>query len=300
MIPDPRKTSGATIANTGDEFKVATPTALVSWDMQCVLPNALEYIGVDDVLQVTGWADNSSNPLQIQVRILEPNGRISSLPLSFNPTASRAATTKQFPLVEGFLLSLDITSQGPTRTGQWTYATAGLVKASAATSIIFKTFCAGYVGVNSGLAYPETAFQRPTDGSGVTKSITGAVPAAGADISDTVPVFTRWRLISMRATLTTAITVANRLVSVTLDDGANIFTQTPSNFTQAASIVNIYNLFDSAPYLNVPFNTETLAPLPSNVFLGPGFRIRTSTAGIQATDQWSAAQYLVQEWLDSN
>lgn len=61
--------------------------------------------------------------------------------------------------------------------------------------------------------------------------IVGANPAAGAEVSETVPAGETWCLLGVRVTLVTSATVATRQPILTLDDGTNIFFENPAAST---------------------------------------------------------------------
>jgi hypothetical protein len=292
--------SGAQFTQPAEDFKLATPTQLTKFRFCDVPPAPGLYIDVNDQLHVAIAGNSATDPAIVNVRILGTNGKITPLKFVVNGGAGRTFNVNRFQLVEGYLQSVTIVSNGAESSGKLIYAVAALVRAPFGAKEQYHTLCAGYVYLELGMSWPNAPAQRMGEGAGAIRSTTGTVPGAGVDITETVPAGARWRLISIRATLTTAVAVANRLVSIVLDDGANIYADSPSNFTQAASIVNTYNAFDSCPYQNVPFNLRTNQPLPSNVLMMPGHRIRTVTTGIQAADQWTAPQYLVQEWFEDS
>ncbi len=131
---------------------------------------------------------------------------------------------------------------------------------------------------------------------GRLRSITGTDPAAGAEISETVPDRRRWRILAVRFTLVTDDPVADRLVHLILDDGTNIFCDVCVTTAHAASITKTYNFsnFGSTQLNPVTCLYIPLPPLP----LSPGFRIRTATDLLEVTDDFSAPQLLVEEWID--
>jgi hypothetical protein len=291
--------SGAQFTQPKEEFAVRSATSSVGFNFEDVPPILGTYIGLDDQLLVS-LADTLSNQLiTLNLRILRPDGIIVPMQFNIPRLGNRAFLTQRFQLVEGFLLSATATLSATMVAPQWAYITASIQRAPFGVANQYETLLAGYLNSTVGLSYPQGTYQRPADGAGVIVSLSQGAPAAGADLVITVPARARWRFISFQATLTTAAAVANRNVSITFDDGVNVFAESPSNFVQAASIVNTYNAFDSGQYENVPFDLVTLQPLPSNIFLAPGFRISTETAGIQAADQWSAAQFLAMEWLEN-
>lgn len=137
-----------------------------------------------------------------------------------------------------------------------------------------------------------------TDGPGLIRSITGAVPSAGAEISETAPAGSRWELLAFAFSLTTSATVANRAEVLTLDDGANVFWRVPMNVNQTAGATWNYV---HAQGFGSPTISQVLgmgAMLPINNRLAAGYRIKTVTAAIQTGDQYTAPQYVVREWRD--
>lgn len=131
---------------------------------------------------------------------------------------------------------------------------------------------------------------------GRIRSITGTDPAAGEEISETVPARRRWKLISLRFDFVTNGTVADRIIYILIDDGTNPLFFIPYSVAQTASQTKAYNLTQQ---LSAPFavNNHIFLPLPQ-LTIGPGYRIQTSTPSIKTGDNYSAPQLLVEEWID--
>ncbi|MBA7482493.1 hypothetical protein ES707_17984 [subsurface metagenome] len=131
---------------------------------------------------------------------------------------------------------------------------------------------------------------------GRIRSITGTDPDAGAEVSITVPDRRRWKLYSVRFTLVTDVNAANRIVELTIDDGTNYLLTLPSDTIQLASLTRRYN-YSIQPVPQFLVGYDFHLPLPS-LTLSAGYRILTSTAELQATDDYAAPQLLVEEWID--
>lgn len=147
------------------------------------------------------------------------------------------------------------------------------------------------------VAQTETvASNFPADsGRGTFKIYTCTDPAANTEVTCTVPTGKIWRIVSMRVVLVTDANVANRLPSITVDDGTTVFYQTTSSSVQAASLTWNYN-FDAVENSPAVNSTTSHLPVPFRMLLGPGYRIKTSTSAIQATDNYGAPVLLVEEW----
>ncbi len=131
---------------------------------------------------------------------------------------------------------------------------------------------------------------------GLIRSITGTDPAAGDEISETIPDRRRWLIRSFAFTLVTSVTLANRYVRIIVDDGTNRLFSFEINNVQSNSKTFDYSFAN----MNVDetfVNFSLFHPIP--VFtLFPGCRIRTTTSNLQIDDNYSALQLLVEEWID--
>lgn len=133
-------------------------------------------------------------------------------------------------------------------------------------------------------------------GTGRSRSIAGTNPAAGAEISETVPTGTRWHISAVRISLVTDGTAANRTFQLVFDDGASpsfadIITQT----AQTAGTTRVYFFTLDLPVMELAVVGNLLYPLPSELWLPEGFRMRTVTTNLQAGDDYGAPEFLVEE-----
>lgn len=143
-------------------------------------------------------------------------------------------------------------------------------------------------------------------GPGPMLDVSNAAPAAGADWTYTVPAGQSLVVETLQFSLVTGVTVANRTVQVIIDDGANELWRWVSPTVQAASTTVEYVGAQSSVEYGAVRNGVEAFELP-NLILGPGYRVRTVTVNIQATDQYSAQRLAeliatsvtsVQRWPD--
>lgn len=297
---DKRNQSGGMFGRVQDEFAVRSATAITGFNFEDAPPPGWCYIGVDDKLLL--WIQFQFNIITAicNVRILRPDGIIVPLVFTLNGPTSRVVFSQSFQLLEGFLLSCTITANGAVSNSNLAFATASIIRPPNGITQQYEVLCSGYLNGQNALTFPGGVPARPSDGPGqphVGGSLGVGAPAAGADIVFTMPAGARGRIVSISALLTTAVAVANRLPSLIVDDGATAYAVIPSGNTQAASLVQQYTWADSCPQVAL-FDSKVIAPLPSNLVLPPGHRIRTSTTGIQAADQWSAINLMGHEWVD--
>lgn len=157
--------------------------------------------------------------------------------------------------------------------------------------------CQGYVTGLAGLTWPPGIHRHELEGPGNTRVITGTDPAAGNEISETVPTNAVWKLLAIRFKLVTDATVATRRVSLKIDDGANVFYWYSFSTTQSESETKNYSLRAGSFAENNNIATEVIAPLGGTLLLLEGFRIRTSTTNLQAGDNYGAPVLYVEEWI---
>lgn len=216
----------------------------------------------------------------------------------FTPTTDRSASTSFVQLPPGWLLNAQVfVSAGTPAIGQ-TFARLSLVRGMGSIADEHMSLAADYITAKQPTSYPGSSMTDPTDGAGAVRSITGATPSAGAEISETVPTGARWELLSIIYTFVTSAAVANRFPDITLDDGANVFFRCGPTIAIAASTTQLYNAFQGAGPVTRDGNTVVERSLPIGVKLLGGYRIRTTTLAIQAADAYTAVQYLVREWVE--
>lgn len=258
------------------------------------------YLTGEDSLRVSVLNAAAGVRMQVSGRILTTRGTIVDYSHDFAPSTDRTIATLTRPIGEGWLLEATVRAiAGSPQIGQ-SYAIVSIVRGATGNVIDLSTLAAGYVTAVQRLAWPASGVSNSLDGGGALRSITGAVPAAGAEIAETVPTGARWELITFCAQLVTSATVGNRTPQLTIDDGALLFYRFAGAPAQVASTTFRRQWFAGAAGAAVDANNNQLMALPIGIRLGSGYRLRTVTAGIDGTDQWSLIQYLVREWIEGN
>ena len=122
-----------------------------------------------------------------------------------------------------------------------------------------------------------------------------AAPAAGSDFTIPVPAGVVWWVESIVATMTTGAGVANRDCDLIGTDGTTTFLRIAAPALQVASQVVRYTWVRGDPGGAPPAPPASWqVGFPSVPILGATI-LQTSTAGIQAADQWSSiAVYALQ------
>lgn len=131
------------------------------------------------------------------------------------------------------------------------------------------------------------AFQSPFTSYATdlpTRNI-GAVPAAGSDPAPFTAVANSI-LETVDLTLTTSAAVANRQVTLIIDDGVNVVYRLNASAVQTATQTVEYTF--AAGMQESAIRNGVLAHGLPTMMIGGGWRVRIVTTGLQAGDQWSA------------
>lgn len=161
---------------------------------------------------------------------------------------------------------------------------------------ILKLF-SGYLSEGGGLSYPNSQFQEFEDTPGIYKLITGTDPAAGAQISETVPTNAYWRIISARAEFVTDATVVDRYQRWRLTDGTDIFWKTPNTVTQTASLSEDYQYGIGLGEEHGGLNEPNFGVAPPSFWLPEGYQLLSEVTNMQAGDDWGAPLIFVEELI---
>lgn len=231
--------------------------------------------------------------------------RPSTFTLQVKPAANRTVAQAILNLPAGWLYSANAVITGGTPAMGQCWVKLSIVHGSQVTSPEIFVLASGYITTISGMSYPGGNVSTPIEGGGYLRAYQGNGPAAGGEVGEAVPASARWQLISFYTTLTTSATAGNRRPSITLDDGSFLLWKAIAPADQAASLTVAYQIGESG-FISAGGLAAIVLPAPCPTWLSgyagsqgaTQFKIRTSTAGILAGDQWSAPLYLVREFLD--
>jgi hypothetical protein len=269
---------------------------LVGFNLRDVPPTQNLYVQLNDFIAFRTTTNIAGCIVDFKYRWLTPAGDIKEGEI-FTPPFSNTNVIF-IPPFEGWLLSFSATLTQGAVTGQWAFCQALILRTTVNLLVqnAYALLWQDYLYSNTNNGWPGTIPKQITDGPGTLRSITGSTPAAGAEINEVVPASRRWNLLAFSATLVTSVAVANRAPAILIDDGVTQLFASAGLVTQAASLTLRWN---ASPFVvtggvQTTLGEQMMTPTPFP--LKAGFRIRTSTTALQAADQWSAPQYLVQEW----
>jgi hypothetical protein len=270
----------------------------VSFEVARVAPPSELYIGPGDELLVNVCTSYPGAWLVINARLLRPDGIIVPMQWSIKPQGNRLPYSALFPLTEGYLLSLSLVPIGVVAfvTGGQMWARAAIWR-TGGTGALYRLLLSGYVTSFRSLSWPAGIQELSIGNQGWLRVFAGTNPAPGTEVCETVPSFARWRVVTFYFTLTTSATVTDRRVYLVIDDGTTPAVYMPPVAVQPANTSRVYHYASDFPYTQ-PFPEIALIPIPTNLLLGAGWRIRTETWARQPGDDYSAPGLAVEEWLE--
>jgi hypothetical protein len=257
------------------------------------------YFDGSDWIRITTFGNTAGLTAVIAWRFLGLDNLVRQGELTFTPSSNRVASSIPIPMAEGWLLGAAVKITAGNATAGAVWGVIEIIRGQSASARQCGALAYDFFTNNDPLMWPGDQAVDPSGGIGNIRSITGAVPGAGAEISEAVPAGARWDLLSAVFSLTTAVAVANRIVQVTLDDGANVYFRDSAAVVQAASLTNSYAVAQGQSKLAAPTTTAVIGNFPVGLTMLAGHRFRTNTVAIQAADQYTAPQYLVRERFDA-
>jgi len=154
-----------------------------------------------------------------------------------------------------------------------------------------------YLTDSKTLSWPPGQFEGFTEGPGFLEVVQTADPAAGAEVTYTIPTNQRARLRALKLVLVTDATVANRYAHVVIDDGANEITRIESDYAQVASKNLQYFFLEGFP-VNSVLTNEVMRFFPVAFPLMQGSRIRTLTGNMVAGDDHGVGTLFLETWIE--
>jgi hypothetical protein len=262
-----------------------------------VQPPSPLYLQAEDGLELAIFSPTIALPfiISVSVRWLRPDGEIVCVRRFFPCTLT--TNLFLFTLGEGFLLDIEVhPTAAVTSDPGGIFTTVAIFRDQGDLSAPIWPLISDYITNTHTASWPYGEQILMQDTQGRIRSITGTAPAAGAEISETVPSNVRWLLKSASFTYAASVTVLNRQPGIIIDDGVNILYRYVAGQAVAASQTPRITA-SSSNQLGLQDGSGAILSIPDCLLLSAGFRWRTNTPNIQVGDQYSAPQYLVEEWV---
>lgn len=269
----------------------------LSWAQRQVQPPAQWRLSPEDYLGILSHNSHPTTDIEVRGRIQRPDGRVYPLRYVHVPLRDRTGRVEGMQVGPGFVLSIvAVPTANDVRRGQ-TFVTLFVSHQQLPALAFAGVLAQGYAVSGTILGGPQGPDTSYVEGPGVLRSITGTTPAAGAEISETVPTRARWRFYAMRFNLTASGSPGARSVRLIVDDGTNEFYRTEGSAGPGPGGTSFFGASRgfAAPHVG---GVVTL-PLAPDLQLLQGWRIRTSTLALDVADQFTAPQMFVEELIEN-
>lgn len=153
---------------------------------------------------------------------------------------------------------------------------------------VYQELCAGWVYRQKALAYPATNQVDMRPGGGFLATESSANPAAGAEISLTVPAGEVWHIKGYGFTLVTDGNAANRNPHVIFTVGGSVIFKAWNETDQTASVTGVYSGGDFGDGISSADSNDFRHNIPSNIVMQNPDTITTLTDAILVGDNLSA------------
>src|SRR5439155_24716134 len=186
-------------------------------------PPSQGYVDVNDNLRITSFNSQTGVIVTVSGRFYDLDARrIQTFSRTHTPNTDRTVKQSREKLGRGYLLNLMARATSGAPLYGETFVLLEIVRGETGTADVLGVHGADFVTLRHGVAFPGSPIVSPLSGQGYCRVVTGATPAAGAEINETVPNGARWELIAFYFQFVTSATVANRIVRFDIDDGTNL------------------------------------------------------------------------------
>lgn len=251
----------------------------------------------EDNLRVEGWNVKAGCTLLVSWRFAELSGDIHAYERTVVLTDDRVRSRVDIPLGVGYIVNLAVFAANASPIIGQTFTSIKLIRGLGGATVVLGLLVQGYVTSQQGLGWPGSPIMSSIEGRGSIRRVTGTDPAAGVEITESVPTGARWRVETMNFVLVTSAAGSPRFLLVIADDGALITLQHRASQSHPISTSANYTVSASGYASLVTANNIPVA-IPPDLLLFGGYRLRTATSGLDSGDNFGAPQFLVEEWLE--
>ena len=234
--------------------------------------------------------------LQVLVRFLHADGRVTHMQFQQRPGSALSKETDTYQLTDGWIIGIGLAVQsGDVQRGEC-FCTLRLQLGGAFDEQPFQTFISDYVYTSYSLSWPGSAIRDSLDGKGYMLSATQASPGAGLDLQYTIPTNTRVRLIGIKLAMATSATAGNRYLVMRAIRGTTVLWSVPSNQAQPASTTVTYHWSSGLGFGGLG-GMDAMLPLPTDLYMVDGDVLETDVIGRDAGDTIGSAEIYLEQWI---
>lgn len=146
--------------------------------------------------------------------------------------------------------------------------------------------CGGYVTKQQSISWPIAQNNDPIKNIGVPNLTTSSDPAAGSELSISVPTGQLWVPIGCSFQLVTDATAVSRVVHIVFTGSGKVMAECISPNAQTASLTRNYRAVIGNSLMASADDNDLMIGLPADLILYAGMTITTQTTNLQAGDNF--------------
>ncbi|MGH2626574.1 MAG: hypothetical protein ACRDHY_07995 [Anaerolineales bacterium] len=255
------------------------------------------YTTGEDHLRVVSLGSVASVVLTVAGRFMGLDGEVRPFRFAHTPSTDRTTVTTHHGLAEGWILDCQVlVTTGAPQLGQ-TWVSVRVVRGLATTAELLSVLVQGSPTAVQPISYPGSPVRSTLESEPSLRVVTGTDPAAGAQISETVPTGARWQLLEWAATLVSDATAGSRRVRLEFVRGGVITMGSADPFLHDLSTGRDHFWFGQSRIVASVSVFDSGSGIPMHTLLRAGDIIRTALETGAAGDNWSAPTMVVREWL---
>jgi hypothetical protein len=256
------------------------------------------YAAGEDSLRLVVVNSLAGVRVAVQGRRISDRGTLETFAYEHLPASDRTTTTQLLPLGVGAITNVVMfASAGAPVIGQ-TYAMLQLVRGTTGALTLLGALLGGPVTASQPLGFPGSPILPSTSVEPYLRAVTGTAPAAGTEITETVPTNARWELLSAWLNLQTSAGAGARDVAFVVTINGPRVLQVPTGIAHAPSERRFYTFANVGAALSDATNFIHSIPIGTPLELPAGSSFATLTTNLQAGDAWDTPRYLVRERLE--
>lgn len=256
----------------------------------------------DESLFVRSACSVAGVTVAVQGRRYDQDGQIIPFRFVHEPNSDRSIKSDVFAFGKGAVLNLSALALVGTLAPGQCYLLVQLLKGSVGAGTLVGTLLAGYVSQRGSLGYPGSVLVDTLEGAGTLRLVSGTTPAAGAQVSETVPTFARWELLDFSVAFNSDATAINRFVALNIQRSGSLIGSIQHVTAHGQNTLRSYSWFPGLPYVvDTDFGglgRKTMG-LPHPLWLSGGDSVVVTATGLQAGDTFASVRYAVREWIET-
>lgn len=255
------------------------------------------YVTGEDYLRIVSINSASGVTLTIVGRFLSLEGEIRPFVETHTPNTDGTQKVSDFRSGEGWLLNIAVYASAGTPSTTNCFVMLRVIRGLLGATQELATIVQGYCTASQRVAWPGSPVATTTTAaaSGTVRVITGTTPAAGAEISETVPAAVVWHVLAIHTKLTTAAGGGARYAQLAIDDGAHVYFESDPPINLGGGTYYDFNSGSGVQRLTSAYD-QLAWTMPVFLKMAAGHRIRTSTVALAVGDQWSTPYILVEQF----